>query len=79
MSLSPNRLMAGELPYNPTEPICIIFKKIVSIRIIMQRGLVFKTKITNNKVNNCKSYSSIKKIKVSSNKSEIKGDSPQNG
>jgi hypothetical protein len=48
MSLSPTRLTAGELPYSPTEPICIIFKKISSISIVMQRELRFAQKITNN-------------------------------
>ena len=48
MSLSPTRFTARELPYSPTEPICIIFKKIDSISIVMQRESRFAQKITNN-------------------------------
>ena len=48
MSLSPIRLMAGELAYSPTEPICIIFKKIRRISIVMERELRFAQKTTNN-------------------------------
>ncbi len=51
MSLSPSRLMAGELLYRPTEPICIIYKKIDNIPIVMQRETEFVTKITNNNAN----------------------------
>src|SRR5215212_7400272 len=49
MSLSPSRLTAGELVYNPTESICIIFKKINSITVVMEREPAFTTKIANNK------------------------------
>src|SRR5215217_3336663 len=49
MSLSPSRLMAGEVPYSPTEPICIIFKEIDSISNIMKREPAFARKIANNK------------------------------
>ena len=49
MSLSHTRLTAGELPYSPTESICIIFKKIDRISITMQRELPFATKIASNK------------------------------
>ena len=56
MSLSPTCLTARELPYSPTEPICIIFKKIGDICIVMQRKLRFVQKITNNlaKIKNSK-------------------------
>jgi Ca2+-binding RTX toxin-like protein len=47
MSLSPSRLIAGEVLYSPTEPICIIFKKIGSISIVMGKELAFTTKIAN--------------------------------
>ena len=48
MSLTPTRLMAGELAYGPTERICIIFKKIDTIIIVMERELTFATKIASN-------------------------------
>jgi len=48
MSLSPTRLTAVELPYVPTERICIIFKKIDNVSIVMQRELRFAQKTTNN-------------------------------
>jgi Ca2+-binding RTX toxin-like protein len=56
MSLSPTCLTARELLYSPTEPICIIFKKIGSITMVMQRELRFTQKITNNiaKIKNSK-------------------------
>src|SRR5215212_520721 len=49
MSLSPSRLTAGDLVYNPTVSICIIFKKINSITVVMEREPAFATKIANNK------------------------------
>jgi RTX calcium-binding nonapeptide repeat (4 copies) len=48
MTLSPTRFTAGELPYRPTEPICIIFKKISTINIIMQQKQSFTIKIIKN-------------------------------
>jgi hypothetical protein len=59
MSLSPTRLMAGGLPYSPTEPICIIFKKIDRISVVMGRELTFAQKITNNTTNNSSSNDAI--------------------
>jgi Ca2+-binding RTX toxin-like protein len=47
MSVSPSRLMAAEVPCSSTESICIIFKEIDSISIVMQRESVFSRKITN--------------------------------
>src|SRR5215212_5457021 len=49
MSLSYTRLTAGELPCSSTEPICIIFKEIDSISIVMEREPDFSGKIANNK------------------------------
>src|SRR5829696_9379820 len=49
MSLSHTCLTGGESPYSPIEPICIIFKKIDSIGIIMERKPAFATKIASNK------------------------------
>ena len=48
MSLSPTCLTAVELPYSATERICIIFKKIDNVSIVMQRELLFAQKTTNN-------------------------------
>src|SRR5215208_4750173 len=49
MSLSPTRLTARDLPYSPTESICIIFKEIDSISNVMKRESEFARKIANNK------------------------------
>jgi Ca2+-binding RTX toxin-like protein len=49
MSLSPTRLMAGEVPYSPTESICIIFKETDSISNVMQREISFARKNADNK------------------------------
>ena len=49
MSLSPSRLRAGELAYSLTESICIIFKEIDSISIVMRREVTLARKTANNK------------------------------
>ena len=49
MNLSPTCLTAVQLPYGPTERICIIFKKIGSVNIVMQKELTFAPKIASNK------------------------------
>jgi Ca2+-binding RTX toxin-like protein len=51
MSLSPTRLRAEELAHSPTEPICIIFKKIGGTSNVMERVPAFARKIANNTTN----------------------------
>jgi hypothetical protein len=61
MSLSPTRLTAGEKAYSRTESICIIFKEIDSISIIMEREISFARKIADNKAKTTNSITTTQK------------------
>ena len=47
MTLTTTYLTAGKLAYNPIESVCIIYKKIACISIIMRRQLVYGIRIAN--------------------------------
>ena len=64
MSLSPTRLTARELPYSPTESICIIFKEIDSISNVMKRESEFATKIANNKAKTTNSIRTVSALAI---------------